>query len=356
MIRNKKKESIAIHVIAWNLLIFFNFLFLKGNEIPFSFLRELSILLIYIFVFYAGYFFTSRFFLKKKIFLFVLLSLLLLGGTSFVKISIKHPERERIERMLNKLRPSGDDAPSNPSRRFRNSIFNPMMLFSFYSLLLIYFVSIFLKVYQNWVQNEKQKVILQKEKNDAELQFLKQQINPHFLFNSLNSIYSLAHKNSNKTAETILKLSTILRYILYHSKKQYVLLDDEISALKDYIELQQLRITEKTSLEFKVLGNTHSFKIEPLLLMPLLENAFKHGIDSINESFIKISINIIENNLELYIANTIVPAKNVSQDESGIGLANIKRRLEILYPENYKFNIKNDEKVFQVNLELTLKK
>jgi LytS/YehU family sensor histidine kinase len=211
------------------------------------------------------------------------------------------------------------------------------------------------RLIEKWQDDEKQKVKLEKEKVSTELSFLKQQINPHFLFNSLNSIYSLSISKSETTPDSILKLSSILRYVLYESEKELVFLHDELQTIKDYIELQKLRLTEMVTVNYKVEGISENKKIEPLLLIPIIENAFKYGVDNIKKSFIDINIKIREGKIELEVSNKIVAIADKNKTDSGIGIKNIKRRLDLLHGNNYEFDIKEENNVFSVRLKLNLK-
>jgi len=243
-------------------------------------------------------------------------------------------------------------------RDFRPPFKKPPFRFdfmSFYSVLLIYIGSITLRFISKWQDDEKRKSEIEKENIATELSFLKQQINPHFLFNSLNSIYSLTITKSDKAVDSILKLSSILRYMLYESGTSQVRLHDELQIINDYIELQKLRITEKVNLIYKVEGNSASFKIEPFILVPLIENAFKYGVDNYNNSTIEIHVSMRDNKLHLIVRNTVVKRLDPFKSESGIGIKNIRRRLDLLYPNEYSFDIDETDNIFTVKLEIDLK-
>lgn len=222
-------------------------------------------------------------------------------------------------------------------------------------LFMIVLASISLRFIQKWQDDEKMKSEIEKEKISTELSFLKQQVNPHFLFNAINNIYSLSLSRHPSTSDAILKLSSIIRYMLYETDKKFVTLNNEIQVIKDYIELQKLRITERVKLTFNINGNTELYSIVPLLLIPLIENAFKHGVDNVNNSFIDINIMIMDDTLHLEIKNSIVPKPAADANESGIGIKNIIRRLELLYPQAYFFNTVRDNDCFHVLLKLKLK-
>ncbi len=204
-----------------------------------------------------------------------------------------------------------------------------------------------IRITQEWYKNEKQRQEMEKEKLASELSFLKSQVNPHFLFNTLNGIYSLANRKSDKTPGAIVKLSDMMRYMLYESGRDVVSLDKEIDYLNNYIDLQKLRMSEDTNVSFKVEGDTAGKKIMPMLLIPFFENAFKHGVD-INAELI-----VSDNELRLKVINRI--SKSQKKDEgSGIGLTNIKKQLEHLYPNSHSLKIDEKEGYFSVELSLKI--
>jgi LytS/YehU family sensor histidine kinase len=217
-------------------------------------------------------------------------------------------------------------------------------------------VSTSLKLSQAWFQNEQTQQDIKKEHLATELAFLKSQINPHFLFNSLNSIYSLAFKKSDLAPEAILRLSKIMRYVLDESPSTCVPLEKELDHLQDYVELQKLRLTEKTKLSFVVDNQTSNQTIEPMLLVPFIENAFKHGADTTIQSVITIKINIHANQLIFQSTNTIAQRNtNQTEQDSGIGLKNVARRLQMLYPGHHKLDVMEEKNLYAVTLFLTLK-
>lgn len=221
--------------------------------------------------------------------------------------------------------------------------------------LLVWGLSSGLKITAEWFKNERMKKEMENQKVSAELLNLKSQVNPHFLFNSLNSIYSLSNKNPDKkSAEAILKLSDMMRYMLYDSGDNYVDLEKEIEYLNNYIELQRLRLKAGITVTFNVHGKVGNKKIAPLLLIPFVENAFKHGISYQNESFISIELKVDDNSLNFITTNSIFLESVEKEKSSGIGLENVKRRLELLYPQKHKLNISKNEKSFDVELQIEL--
>lgn len=190
---------------------------------------------------------------------------------------------------------------------------------------------------------------VEKEKVKFEMKALLTQINPHFLFNTLNNLYSMVIDKNTQSGEYILKLADVLRYVLYQSKKDEIPIEHEVKLLQDYISLNELR-EENANIQFKI--NTKAkWQIAPMLLLPLIENAFKHSASGGKE--IGISLATDENHLKFEVANNWIKTDNVLEIESkGIGNENIKRRLEILYPSNHKFETELEEHKFRASLEL----
>lgn len=197
---------------------------------------------------------------------------------------------------------------------------------------------------------------IEKDNLEAELKALKSQINPHFLFNSLNNIYSLALDRSDKTADLVLKLSEMMRYILYECNDRYVNLDKEISFIKNYIDLQKVRLGENIPIRLNVIGDFSNLKVAPLLFEPIIENAFKHGLLTSNSgNYVDIVFDLDQvGKLEFTVENVFDPDwVNQNDDCNGIGLSNVKRRLELLYPNNHELTVSSIGKVYTVNLKIS---
>ena len=201
-------------------------------------------------------------------------------------------------------------------------------------------------------RSREQRKSLENEKLNAELAFLKSQINPHFLFNSLNNIYSLAYQKSEKTPEAILKLSEIMRYMLYESNEETVMLSEEINYLQNYIELQRLRFKEKVYVDLQVDIDDSDHRIMPLLLISFLENAFKHGVSTDVSKPIRITIKVQNNRLHLKAENA---KSHVNKDQTkGIGLTNLKRRLQLGYPDRHTIEVVESENYYSGELFIYL--
>ena len=197
-------------------------------------------------------------------------------------------------------------------------------------------------------------MLAEKEKVTAELQLLKAQVHPHFLFNTLNNIYSFALENSPKTPGLILKLSSLLSYMLYDCKADEVLLEKEIAVMKDYIDLEKERYGNKIEISLNIEGDIKDKYISPLLLLPFLENAFKHGTsDQLEKPWLSVDVSVKNYTMRCKIVNS----KNnyVPLSENGIGIQNVKKRLEFLYPGNYELKMNDEEDFFVVSLLLELK-
>jgi sensor histidine kinase YesM len=213
-----------------------------------------------------------------------------------------------------------------------------------------------IKVTENWYENEKQRKEMENQKLGAELSLLKSQINPHFFFNTLNSIYSLAIIKSDKTPEAVVKLSEIMRYIIYDTERKLVPLSKEVEYIANYIELQRLRLPEEIKVIFKTKLGKEESVIEPLLLLPFVENAFKHGVDIEKGGVISVSITQTGNELQLHVENPLIDADiNNKSGQSGIGMNNTLKRLELLYHDNFSITNGPVKKNYIVDLILKLK-
>ena len=200
---------------------------------------------------------------------------------------------------------------------------------------------------------EKEKNLI-RDKLETELKFLRNQTNPHFLFNTLNNIYALARKKSDETADVVMKLSKLLRFMLYESKNEQIKISDEIKILDDYIELERIRYNERLTVSFLREVDNENEQIAPLLLIPFVENAFKHGAsESRFESFIHLDMKLQNGILEFYIENTKEQNGKKLNNEN-IGLTNVRRQLELLYKE-HEVSVERDSTVFKVFLKINLR-
>lgn len=221
------------------------------------------------------------------------------------------------------------------------------------ALLLSLAMSLTIETTYRWWRSSHHALHAEARKTAAELSFLKAQLHPHFLFNTLNNIYSLAMSRHEYTATSILKLSNMMRYATTDTHHDYVLLQREIECMNDYIDLQKLRLTDRTRVKFSVSGNPGFKCIAPLLLLPFLENAFKYGVSNQEPSDIIINLSTTEHSINFYCSN-----KHFTLPEdplpAGYGIANTRERLQYLYPDKYELNIREEEGVYMVRLDLVI--
>jgi len=198
-------------------------------------------------------------------------------------------------------------------------------------------------------------VVLQKENLKTELSFLRSQISPHFLFNVLNNIVAMVRLKSDELEPTVIKLSTLLQYMLYESDDEKVLLKSEVESVRDFIDLQKLRFTPRLKLTTDIDVQEEWHAIEPMLLIPFVENAFKHGNVFGDSPEILIALRVDNNTLDFHVRNKFTALDKAKDKISGIGLVNVKRRLELLYPNQHTLNITSRDGYFDVQLKLLLK-
>jgi LytS/YehU family sensor histidine kinase len=210
-------------------------------------------------------------------------------------------------------------------------------------------LSIATSTVERWQSAESKVVKAEAEKATAELSFLKAQINPHFLFNTLNNIYTQSVINSEHTSESIMKLSNIMRYVTDDVTQDFVLLKDEIDCVRDYIELQRLRLGADAEINFNVQGKGDDKKIAPLIFMTFIENAFKYGVTKKEKTVININLSIEQQKIEFHCENKIYPHKS-NLERTGIGIANTRQRLEHLYPARHELLITDAGQLYSVYL------
>ncbi len=223
------------------------------------------------------------------------------------------------------------------------------------NLFIVIFVGL-IRFAVDWFEFEAKQKAVENERLIAELNFLKAQINPHFLFNTLNNLYSLAYTKSENTTEVIAKLSQMMRYMIYDSNHPFVPLNKEIEYMQNYISLERLRLNNEIPISFGIEGNTENVMITPLIFITFLENAFKHGISN-NQSGAWVTISIALNGRECTyeVKNSKIPSAQKNKEEkSGIGLQNVQRRLALSYPERYTLHVEDLPDSYFVQLKILL--
>ena len=284
--------------------------------------------------------------LKKKSYIFYVfwLILLLTSSSLFIQAFIVYPLRNLLE-------------VSSSFSKFSTDIHSTFFFASLFYVL----ATTFLKFIKDWIslQDLNYKLAqIEKEKLEAELKSLKGQLNPHFLFNSLNNIYSLALSKSDKVPELILKLSDLMRHIIYESRENYIPLEKEIEFVDNFIALQKIRTSENTKITYHKSGEVPSRKIAPLLFEPFIDNAFKHGLPgTVDSDFIDINIDLKNDSRIIFkLKNNYQKPDAWDHKNSGIGIENVKQRLQHLYKKDeYALKISKEDHVFSVELTLNLK-
>lgn len=323
------------------------------NDTPLQ--RDFVSQLLLIAFFYLNYFLLiPKLYFAKKYFIFYTIIVLCLAVIVLLPSLLTRHMPFGINKPKYRLAPASLKPPPNIFDANRqppphdNAPFFGELNHTIFLYFVVYFFSLSLKINHRLSK-------VQQEKTDAELLYLKSQINPHFLFNTLNLIYSLAIKKSEQTSEAVVKLANMMRYVLYESNKNFVPLQNEIAYIENYIELQQTRFGSSIKLLFDISGEAMlGKKIAPLILIPFVENGFKHGVNAEENSDIKIQIQVNKEDVILTVFNTKVSIAPLNKNEGGVGIANTKNRLELLYANNYELKIDDNEKDFSVYLKLHL--
>lgn len=396
---------ILIHAAGWCLFFFLPVLLypVRINDSQFV-IRELIAKSILVVLFYLNYYFLiPRFFERKKYFAYFSLIILLFviymvqyvmvrtslfsrrgGRFPFVEFKAHPPNKDSLitdSAFINarqKIIAGFADSIPDPlsfntalKQRDRSQKFRPPLtigestLFGIpkgiwimtlnnavSSFVLLLLIGGFIRLAYSFIRNQNEKKLLENANLNAEVNFLRSQINPHFLFNTLNSIYSQAHARSANTEFSILRLSELLRYVLYDSGDDKVELSKDIQYINNYIDLQRLRLSKKVSIIYSVTGQIEGKLIAPLLLISFIENAFKHGISYTQPSTIEISIVIFEKTLTLSVVNPLTETNSFAP--GGLGLKNVRRRLELLYADHHELDIQRNDSLHIVNLKLEL--
>jgi len=346
-----KNFRVPIHIFFWILvLVFYTLLFGNENR-DYSGAFQFVIILLPITIattYFLNYFLVPKFLLQKKYFRFFLYFLY----TIIISITLE------LNAVMISLISISD---------FGMNQMNPASFNIFYLIAanyLVVFLAVAIKMINQWYQIQHQNLLLEKEGmeielklKEAELKLLKAQIHPHFLFNTLNNLYGLALSGSEKTPDIVLKISSLLDFMLYRSTQPKVKLQEELNYIKDYVELEKLRY-HRIDIEWNEDGIVDDQYIAPMLLQPLIENAFKHGTSKdIDHPWIKVKIRIKNSStLEFTVQNSRSPDSQKDECEytEGIGLKNVKKRLNILYPDFHQLDIQEQPDVFRIQLNVEL--
>lgn len=331
---------ISLHILFW-IIILYSIVNSTGSDyfLSFSFVTESINLLFYVFVVYFNIYYLFPKYLKKK-------SLKVYIPVLILSVLLLTPIKGAILYIINYNDP------------FIKEDIISKLHYTFLTTFFIAGTSTVFKILSEWVKYQREKKKLEKEKLHSELKFLRSQINPHFLFNTLNNVYSLALVKSDKTPEVILKLSEILRYMLYECNVPKVLLSKEINYIENYLALERLRQKDDVKIDFMIEGEVNDQVISPLLFTPFLENAFKHGINRVIENAsVDIILKVNKNKISFLVENTKpeFTTQDFEKKQGGIGLSNVKKRLKLLYPNKYSLDIENTKFSYKIDMNLDLK-
>ncbi|MCK9219575.1 MAG: sensor histidine kinase [Bacteroidales bacterium] len=359
-----KKLKVFLHITVWTFLFVFPtyLLYVDSSRDLFFLKRTYTQTILFAFLFYLNYLLLAPrlFFRKKKIWYIISVTILAILATVIMEMSsfphFPGNERNFPPRDRNASLPQIEQSPPFKSPRDENRQ-RPSKGWPTYNFLLTAFIisglGLGICFSDKLVQAEKQRKEAEKEKLNMELAFLKNQINPHFLFNTLNSIYSLALVKSDHTAEAVMKLSEMMRYVLYDIKDDKVPMELDIQYIKHYVELQRIRLSDTMDIQLNINGDYSSNQISPQILMVFIENAFKYGTSSHEKAAIIIDINILQNILEFKVSNQIFSGRQ-KNEMAGIGLRNTRQRLSLEYPDKHNLTLIDNGKVFIVKLSINL--
>ena len=340
-----KNITILSHLLIWLVLFSMPYLLSYGQEQDLNriILHFWIPLVFYAVVFYLNYFILiDRFLFTKKMVQFIIVNLVLIAGFLLLKENIE----TTFFNELVKRRPSNSDASGPPIKMF---IYVQTLLF-----LAPLLFSITIKTTQRWVKTEAERKEAANIKLKSELQHLHYQLQPHFFFNSLNNIYALVDISPEQAKTSIHGLSKLMRYMLYDTNEETVLLSKEIDFMKKYIDLMKLRVSDKTVVNCSFPSEESGLKIAPLLFISLIENAFKHGVSASKESTIQINMTVNDYAVLFVTENDNFPKKTDDKSGSGIGLPNIEKRLELVYPNKSSFKtiVKDGRYIAQLEIEI----
>ncbi len=346
--------NIISHIAGW--LFFFILIigFLANSPGQHSVLTQilstpfLIFYTVFLFVFYFNMgVLIPQLYLKKNYSLYFLVILILFAAVYFIrpfdglmKLSPPPAPMEGMHRPANGMPPPPKNGPG------RSTDITSIILF-----VTVWSLSTAICIIRQWRLTEKRALQAEADKTNAELSFLKAQVNPHFLFNTLNNIYSMAMTKNENTASSIMKLSNIMRYVTDEVRQDFVPLESEIACMNDYIDLQKLRLGPNTQVHVSITGNTTTKEIAPLILMTFVENVFKYGISSHEPSHIIIRVAVDDHNISFYCQNKLFETKR-NVESTGIGIPNAQQRLQYLYPNRHFLDINKENGLFTVQLTL----
>lgn len=355
-------DNVFIHIAVWSVVIGLPLFFMNRENVSWmNFLMYLPVPLSFMMVFYVNYIYlVDKFLFRGKKGEFILINIVLILGMALL-IHLWHEFSDgmmpAIENLPLKDGAGGGIMPPPQRGPMRPHHIKPIVSFivrDVISLSIVVALSVAFKISLRWLKIEAEQKEMQQTMMEAELKNLKNQLNPHFLLNTLNNIYALAQFNSPKLQPAILDLSRLLQYVLYENNQPYVPLKEEVDFIRNYIDLMRLRLSEnvKLSVNVSLLDNSPA-RIAPLIFISLIENAFKHGVSGGEPAFIDISLTETDDGKVKFLCqNSFFPKGESDRSGSGIGLQQVQKRLELLYPSRYVWQ--NDIKDDAYSVALTI--
>ena len=341
---NRKKYIFPLlHVLAWLILFSMPYLLSQGQNqdsqvVPRIFIHFWVPLFFYALIFYSNYlYFIDNFFFNKKIILFFVINVVMI--TVFVWAG------HEIKGFLTESWAVNENQANRPPRKI-------FWYLDFFTTLVPLAFSIALKSTERWKKTEAERKEEKYIQLQSEIQHLKYQLQPHFFFNALNNIYSLVDLNPESAKKTIHSLGKLMRYLLYDTETEKVPLQKEIDFMTQYIELMKLRFSEKIKIKYTFPDEVPNIKVVPLLFITLVENAFKHGISASKSADLSFTFEVKGTNLTFTALNTNTPKNTSDKSGSGIGLENLEKRLQLLYPDQHSFVYKVQDGIFTAILTL----
>jgi two-component sensor histidine kinase len=346
---NKSSLNLTLHILTWIVLALFPFFLSHSESASIDYVRLLRFtwipLIFYAIIFYSNYFILiEKYLLEKKIIVFIVTNITMILTFTWLHFHVKDLLSFVIE--VKPLPPPSLDNPRPPIQYY--------VYKDFISMIIPIIIAYTVKTNQKWTKAQAEKKEREKDILKSELQHLKFQLQPHFFFNSLNTIYALIEKSPTVAQETVHSLAGLMRYMLYEPENGKVKLNDEIDFLKKYIELMRIRLSDKTKIKIDFAKVNDSYEITPLLFISLVENAFKHGVSATQPSELFFSLVVKDNLICFVVENTNFPKNELDKSGSGIGLVNLTKRLELIYPKHYNFRTSIEGNVFRTLMEINV--
>ena len=331
-IQNKKTISILLHVLVWGVL--FSVPYLLSIDSPNGMSRIIGSngirLALFGTLFYLNYFsLIDKYYFQKKNIIFISINILLVIVVTVVWFQFKD--------VLHGAKPPRDVLAHGGEKQLNRPPFGMFVYLDSLSFIVPVIFALALKVTGKWRENEILNQEVENVKLESELKYLKHQLQPHFFFNTINNIYSLIDLSAEDAKKSLHKLGKLMRYLLYNTSEKNALLQDELHFLENYMELMKLRFSDNVvvSVDFPTVEPT--IQIPPLLFLSLIENSFKHGVDAIEPSSVMVAVKVESDQIKFVCVNSFFDNHSEDKTDSGIGINNLNRRLELLYPNNYSF-------------------